>query len=163
MLNAEELISTCWYWERKLPDVINNSFPNTRPLLLTNEQLMFYINQFTYDAIMQASKPATNGRNLLTLPVGFRRRSSADRHFRWRKFLFTAYDPLKSGEIYIARKINGKWTPCWSWMITSILFLMKPMPASRPTDRHYIYCDRKGGLWLDIYKSELVEATGARQ
>lgn len=162
--NAEELIKAPADIEKeKLPDVINNSFPNTRPLLLTNEQLMFYINQFKfYDAIMQASKTSnkwqepvnitplvkSDGDHLLT---GI----SADGEI----LLFTAYDPLKSGEIYIARKINGKWTPLLE-LNDNINTVFNETHASLSPDGQTLYftSDRKGGFGgLDIYKSELVE------
>ncbi len=162
--NAEELIKAPADIEKeKLPDVINNFFPNTRPLILTNEQLIFYINQLKfYDAVMQAAKtgntwqePAnitplirSDGDHLLT---GL----SADGN----TLLFTAYDPLKSGEIYIARKINGKWTPVLE-LNDNINTVFNETHASLSPDGQTLYftSDRKGGFGgLDIYKSELVE------
>jgi outer membrane protein OmpA-like peptidoglycan-associated protein/Tol biopolymer transport system component len=162
--NAEELIKAPADIEKeKLPENINNIFPNTRPLVITNEQLIFYINQFKfYDAVMQAAKTnekwqepvnitplvKSDGDHLLT---GI----SADGNI----LFFTAYDPLNSGDIYVSKKINNKWTPVIE-LNDNINTVFNETHASLSPDGHTLYftSDRKGGYGgLDIYKSELID------
>ncbi len=161
--NAEELVKAPAEVEKeKLPQIINNNFSNTRPLVLADEQLIFYINQFKfYDAVMQA----VNSDNGWQEPVNITPlvRSDGDHLLTGiaadgNMLLFTAYDPLKSGEIFFSQKINGKWTPVIE-LNDNINSVFNETHASLSPDGHILYftSDRKGGFGgLDIYRSELI-------
>jgi outer membrane protein OmpA-like peptidoglycan-associated protein len=160
--NAEELIkSPSLVQKERLPGIINDGFPNSSPLLVNNEKMIFYMNHYKfYDAIMQSVKTDEEWQ----IPVNLTPLVESDGdHFLTgvsgdgNTILLTAYDPYNSGEIYSCSFIDRKWTPITK-LNTNINTRFNETHASFSADGKTLVftSDRKGGMGgLDLYQSEL--------
>ncbi|HLO57832.1 MAG TPA: OmpA family protein [Bacteroidales bacterium] len=159
-LNARELIaSPALFNTDTLPDVINTVYSNFNPLVSTGENKLFYMNQLKfYDAVMLAGKinGTWNEPDNLTPKI----QSDGDHYLTGLSadgttLLLTAYDPYKSGEIYITRQTGEEWTALQK-VEGNVNTVFNETHASLSPDGKTLYftSDRKGGYGgLDIYIS----------
>lgn len=160
--NAEDLIKSPARVEKeRLPDIINDGFPNSHPLLVNNEKTIFYMNHFKlYDAPMQSVKTDEGWQ----VPVNLTPLLKSDGDYLLTgishdgdTILLTAYDPYSSGEIFSCQYIDGKWTPITK-LNSNINTRFNETHASFSADGKTLVftSDRKGGMGgLDLYQSEM--------
>jgi outer membrane protein OmpA-like peptidoglycan-associated protein/tetratricopeptide (TPR) repeat protein len=161
--NAEDLIkSPSLVTKNPLPEIINNTFSNSRALLLNDEKTILYMTHLKfYDALMQSVNTDGNWQEPVNLTPLIR--SDGDFYITGmaadgKTLLFTAFDPYFSGEIYASSLIDDKWTTITK-LNQNINTRFNETHASLSTDGKTLYftSDRRGGLGgLDLYQSEWI-------
>jgi outer membrane protein OmpA-like peptidoglycan-associated protein len=148
-----------------LPPTVNTVFSDYNPLVTANGKQLYFMEQLKfYDAVMGSTRGDSSWQKPDNLTPDIRSDGdfiltgmSADGSC----LLFSAYDPVMAGELYMTRKINGTWSALQK-LNSNINTRFNESHASLSPDGKILYftSDRKGGYGgLDIYRS-FIDAKG---
>ncbi len=158
--NAQKLMqSPIQYKETNVGDIINNNFPNIRPVLSSNEDVLIFTTKLKfYDAIFYSKKE----NNKWSVPINLTPYLKTDGYYYTSSLssdgtkLFLFKNDEYNGDIYVSNFDGEKWNGATK-LGKNINSKFWETHASISSDNRTLYftSNRKGGFGgLDIYKSE---------